>query len=179
MALRIRKDDKGIWQVAGTFKGIRVRKSTGTTDKATAETIRASFEADILDGEFGKRHPTFEEACDGYLADGGEARFMLKVFEAFDGRELRHITGNTIRTAAREAYPDAKGATLNRQFIAPASAVINWGHQQGMCNPIKVKRFPVEKPERRAVDRAWLDAFMAEASPHLAEIGRASWRERG
>ena len=170
MALRIVKDAKGIWQINGSFKGVRVRKSTGTADKSLAEIQRAAEESAILDGTYGKRHPAFELAVDGYLDDGGSARFMLKVFTAFDGWELRKITPNIIRREAEKAYPDASNATRNRQFITPASAVINWAHQQGWCSPIKVRRFPVEKAERRAVDREWLDAFMSEASPHLGAL---------
>ena len=171
MALKIVKDKKsGLWKINGSFKGVRVRKTTGTTDKTLAEIQRAAAESEILDGTFGKRHPTFELACEGYLDDGGEDRFMLKVFQAFDGWELRQITPNIVRREAEKAYPNASAATRNRQFITPASAVINWGHQQGWCTPIKVRRFPVEKAERTAIGREWLDAFMAEASPHLAAL---------
>lgn len=171
MGLRIKRDAKtGIWQITGTFRGVRVRQSARTIDKATAETIRSATETDILEGQYGKRHPTFEIACEGYLNDGGDERFMLKVFNAFDGWELRTITPHIIRQKAQEAYPEASGATRNRQFITPAQAVINWGHQQGMCGPIKVKRFPVAKADRRAVGRDWMDAFMSEASPHLGAL---------
>ena len=170
MALRIVKDDSGIWRIKGTFKGVRVRKSTGTADKSLAEIQRAAAESEILDGTFGRRHPTFELACEGYLDDGGDDRFMLKVFQAFDGWELRQITPNIVRREAEKAYPDAAPATRNRQFITPASAVINWGHQQGMCAPIQVRRFAVPKAERKAIGRDWLDAFMAEASPHLGAL---------
>lgn len=171
MALKIKRDPKTqIWQISGTFRGVRVRKTTGTTDKQVAETIRAAHESDILDGTFGKRYPTFEEACEGYLNDGGDERFMLKVFEAFDGVELRHIMPALIRHKSTIAYPEASNATRNRQFITPAQAVINWAHRQGMCAPIKVDRLSVEKPERKAVNREWLDAFMAEASPHLGAL---------
>lgn len=169
MGLRIKRDAKTqIWQITGTFRGVRVRKTTGTTDRTLAETIRSITETDILEGTFGKRHPTFEVACEGYLDDGGDDRFMLKVFDAFDGVEIRHITPALIRQEAEKAYPG--NATRNRQFITPAQAVINWAHQQGMCPPIRVRRFPVEKPERVAVDREWIDAFLAEASPHLGAL---------
>jgi integrase len=76
---------------------------------------------------------------------------------------LKDITPKIVRDAARRAYPNGSNATVNRQGITPASAVINYGHQQGWCAPIKVRRFPVEKPVRRAVDRSYLDNLR----PHL------------
>ncbi len=169
MGLKIKRDPKSqIWQIAGTFRGVRVRKTTQTVDRGTAETIRAATESDILDGQFGKRHPTFEVACEGYLNDGGEDRFMRAPFLAFDGWDLRHITPALIRQEAAKAYEG--NATRNRQFITPAQAVINWAHGQGMCPPIKVRRFTTEKAERRAIGRDWISAFMAEASPHLGAL---------
>lgn len=98
-----------------------------------------------------------------YLKDGGEGRFLLPITMQIGDMRLRDITPNAIRDAARRAYPNASNATLNRQAITPATAVINYGHQQGWCPMIKVKRLPVEKPTRKAVGRAYLDSI----KPHL------------
>jgi integrase len=76
---------------------------------------------------------------------------------------LKDITPKIVRDAARRAYPKAAAATVNRQAITPASAVINYGHEQGWCAPIRVKRLPVDKPQRKAVGAAYLDALR----PHL------------
>lgn len=171
MGLKLKRDAKtGIYQIHGSFLGVRVRKSASTTDRENAERLRSVIESNIFDAEHGKRHYTFAEAVEGYLNDTGNYRFMSKPFEYFDGWLLKAITPVEIRRAAEKSYPAAAGATRNRQFITPMQAVINWAHQQGWCSPIKVRRFPVEKPERTTVDRAWMDAFMGSASPRVAAI---------
>lgn len=106
---------------------------------------------------------TFEECALAYVNDGGEARFIVPISTALAGRKLKHITPKDVRDAARQAYPNASPATLNRQAITPARAVINYGHAQGWCAAIKVRSFPVTKPKRQAVSRAYLDTLR----PHL------------
>lgn len=171
MALKVKRDPKtGIWQITGVFRGRRIRKSAETTERSTAEAQRVAIETAILNGTFGIHNHTFADAAEGYLMDEGSRRFLKAPLVELGRMELRQITPHMIRDAAKKAYPEASGATLNRQFITPAQAVINWGHQQGMCGPIRVKRFPVDKAERKAIGREWLDAFMAEASPHLGAL---------
>jgi integrase len=82
---------------------------------------------------------------------------------------LSEITPGQIKALAKRLYPHYKPQSLNTAVIAPCAAAINGAHQQGLCGPIRIKRFAV-KDERiaRPIDREWIDAFMANASPHLA-----------
>lgn len=98
-----------------------------------------------------------------YVKDGGESRFVLPMARRLAGKRLKDITPAEIREAARLEYPEASNATLNRQGITPARAVINFGHDQGWCPSIRVRSFPVEKPKRQAVDARYLDKLR----PHL------------
>lgn len=145
---------KGWAQLHGTGPdGKRVRRSLKTQDARRAEEIRASEEnrlwkADLYGAE---AVVTFEECALHYAEDGGEAKFLVQITEQLAGKKLRDITPKMIRDAARRAYPEAANATVNRQAITPARAVINYGHEQGWCPPIKVKGFSVEKPKRKAV----------------------------
>lgn len=141
--------------------GSRIRRALKTQDPGRAEEARAALEARLWKvGLYGADHVvTFDECALAYVEDGGEARFIVPMAEQLKGRRLKDITPKEIRDAARAAYPKASGATLNRQAITPARAVINFGHAQGWCGPIAVRAFPVEKPRRRAVDRAYLDAL--------------------
>ena len=106
---------------------------------------------------------TFEEAALAYAQDGGEKRFLVKMAEQLQGKVLREITPRMIRDAARRAYPNAKPATVNRQGIGPARAVMNYGHSQGWCGALRVEGFPVAAPQKRAVGQDYLDALR----PHL------------
>lgn len=156
----------GIWHVTGTVAGQRVRKSLGTRDKATAEELKAQYEAKLW-----KRHTygeeavrTFEEAALSYLEQGGEGRFLPKVLKFFKGRAVGSIKPAEIRQMAISIYPTGAPRTRNRQAVAPARAVINHAHDLGWCGHIKVKQFEVQKSlKHKPVDRMWLDAFLAEA----------------
>ncbi|GLQ36699.1 prophage integrase IntD [Rhizobium albus] len=160
------KNRKGVYYAVGTIGGQRIRESLGTRDQKVAEELRAQYEARLW-----KRHTygeeavrLFEEAAASYMEQGGEARFMAPLLKEFRGRAIGTIKPGEIRSAAIKLYPTAAAATRNRQAIIPARAVINHAHDLGWCGPIKVKMFDVAKSRKhKPVDRAWLDAFMAQA----------------
>lgn len=147
--------------------GKRIRRALKTRDPRQAEEARAAIEARLFkEGLYGVDHVmTFEECALAYVQDGGEARFIVAISTALAGRKLKQITPKDVRDAARAAYPNASAATLNRQAITPARAVINYGHAQGWCAAIKVRSFAVEKPKRQAVGRPYLDTLR----PHLPQ----------
>lgn len=165
------------WHAHGTVAGERVRKSLGTGDKRQAEILRAQLEERLW-----KRHAfgeaairTFDEAALSYLEQGGEGRYLTPILHHFKGRTLASITPGEIRTAATTLFPDAVAATRNRQVLTPAKAVINHGASLGWCQRISVEAFPVPKSRKhKPVDRAWMDAFMAQADkdalPHLSAL---------
>lgn len=167
----------GIWHVAGTVAGNRVRRSLGTRDEARAKELAALFEATLW-----KRHSygdaavrTFEEAALSYLKQGGEATYLKPILRHFKNRAIGSIKPAEIRAMATALYPDRAPATKNRQAIIPARAVVNHAHELGWCGPIRVRQFDVPKSRKHSpVDRAWIDAFMAEADksklPHLSAL---------
>lgn len=171
------KERGGVFYAVGTINGERIRKSLGTRDRKRAEEQCALFEARLW-----KRHSygeeavrTFEEAAESYLKQGGEGRFLPRILKHFKGRPLGKIKPGDVRDMAVTLYPKAAPSTRNRQAITPAVSVINHGADRGWCAPIKVKAFEVPKSRKHVpVDRAWLDAFMAEADrsklPHLSAI---------
>ncbi len=139
--------------------GRRIRRSLKTRDPGRAEEARAQLEARIWKiGLYGAPEVlTFEECALAYAEDGGDTRFLVPITKELSGMRLKDITPKEIRAAARRAYPNASPATLNRQGITPARAVINYGHQQGWCTPIRVRAFPTARPKRQAVDRGYLE----------------------
>ena len=145
--------------------GGRIRRALKTRDPSRAEEARAALEARLWKiGLYGADHVmTFDECALAYVQDGGEARFIVPMATQLRGRRLKDITPKEIRDAAKLAYPNASPATLNRQAITPARAVINYGHAQGWCAMIRVRAFAAEKPQRQAVGREYLDAL----HPHL------------
>lgn len=145
--------------------GGRIRRSLKTQDPRKAEEARAHLETRLWKANLYGLDAvvTFAECALRYAEDGGEARFLVTPTERLGGKLLRDITPKMVRDQARIAYPKASAATINRQFIVPARAVINYGHAQGWCPPIKVRGLPIEKPQRKAIDRGYLDALR----PHM------------
>lgn len=65
------------------------------------------------------------------VQDGGEARYILSMVCALKGRTLREITMKLERDVARKAYSKAGNATINRQGITSARALINYDQELG------------------------------------------------
>src|SRR6516225_2240444 len=143
MSLRlVRRPKSPNWVVRGTIRGVRIEESTGTDNKKIADEIRAKREAEILaQSVYGRRATaTFAEAALSYLENGGRKRFLDKPIRYFRTTPLAKIDQDAIDVGARKVYPNASGATRNRQFYTPVSAVI----KHAACSHIVMER--PEKP---------------------------------
>lgn len=171
MPLRLKKRGK-IWHVTGTVAGREIRRSTGTSDKAIAERIRAETEAAEwkrhLDGPHA--HVTFAQAALAYLEAEKADRFIAPIAAHWKDTALRNITAEAVRQSAFKLYPKAKGATRNRQVIVPTQAIINHAAGLNWCSPMKIKRFPVEVKVKQIITPEWAETFAAHASPHLGAL---------
>lgn len=174
--LRPELQPSGIWWAIGSVAGNRIRQSLGTRDEGKAKEQIA-----ILEARLWKRHNygdeavrTFEEAAVSYMEQGGEARFLAGPIKHFRGRVVGTINAGDVREAAFKLYPGAAPSTMNRQAIVPIRAVLMHAHDRGWRGAIKVKQFEVQKSRKhKPVDKAWLDAFLAESDktlPHLSAI---------
>lgn len=165
----------GIFHIRGTVAGRRIRQSTGTRDRETAERIRAETESRAhRQSLYGASHETtFADAALIYQQAGKPRRYLAPLIRKLGKRRIESITPGEIKMLAKQLYPDAKAATWNRSVLKPARAVINHAADMGLCHPIKIKRFPEQAVVRHAVDRAWIDAFRAGAheclKPDLAQ----------
>lgn len=164
------KSGEVVWQMRGTVNGQRIRESTGTSNKREAELKARDREAKALKvrRKWEKGERTFAMVAGEYLkrggrdGNGGEARFLVPIIKHFGpDRAVGDITPGDVRDMAIELYPDGSGGTRNRNAITPAAAVINYGAERGWNHPIRVKRFPEPKTIKKAVDREWVDKFMA------------------
>jgi integrase len=150
MSLRlVRRPKSPYWIIRGTVRRIRVEESTGTDNKKAAEEIRAKREAELLaQSVYGRRATaTFAQAALSYLENGGNKRFLSEVIRHFGTTPLARIDQDAIDHGARKIYPNASGATRDRQFYTPASAVLKHAAKRGWCSPIIMER-PEKKPGR-------------------------------
>ena len=118
MPLKVVKRPKSpYWVIRGTIGGCRIEESTGTSEKALAEEIRAKREAELFKQKvYGKEAVvTFAHAVVDYLEHGnGNKRFMEPVLTHFDKTLLRHIDQDAIDKAAKKLLANAGPATRSR-----------------------------------------------------------------
>ena len=163
-----------IWWIDGSIDGERIRESTRTAVRIEAEQIAAKRERDIhKEKVFGSEAVlTFGTAAGIYLDAGKSERYLKPIFAKWKTRLVKDIKPGNAHDLAREIYPDAAPATMNRQVLAPVQAIINHAAKRGLCSPIRIARFKVPKAQKRVGDMEWLRAFMAQASPHLGALAQ-------
>ncbi len=156
------KKVESVWHVHGTIAGKRIRKSTGTDNRQSAQKELRRLEREAWEESHAPqvKQVAFEDAALAYIEQGGEMRFLAPVLTHFKGVDIVTIKSGHIHDAARTLYPSHKPATLNRQVITPVQAVLNFAAERGWRDPIRVTRFKAATPARRAADKAWLRAFM-------------------
>ena len=175
MSVQIYKRGK-IWHYRGTVAGRRSRGTCGTSDKKTAQRNAAEVETASwrrhLDGP--AAHVTFAQAAIAYRNAGKSERFLTKIEDHWQDTAIREISAGAIRNSALKLYPNAKGATRNRQVIVPTQAIINFAAELEWCPPIKVKRFKTSTKTKIPATRDWISAFSdqahADGLPHLAAL---------
>ena len=171
MAFKVSKRGE-TYHYSGTVAGRRLRRTTGTADKGTAERIAAEAEAREwrrhLDGP--EAQVTFAQASIAYRQAEKATRFLDRIEDYWKDTLIGDITEGAIKQSAFKLYPDAKAATRNRQVIVPTQAIINHAASMGWCGPIRVKRFKITTRIMEPATQEWVKAFAAHASPHLGAL---------
>jgi integrase len=161
-----------VYHYRGTVAGRRIRGSTGTADKARAQRIAA--EREDREWKRGLDGPeavlTFADAAILYRQAEKPTRFLTIIEDYWKETPVRNVTPGAIRAAAITLYPNAGGATRNRQVIVPMQAVINHAAGLELCRTIRVKRFPVTTKDKEPATWEWIECFMAVASPNLGAL---------
>lgn len=167
-----RRDGSPIWHYRGTLDGHRLRGSTRTADKTTAQRIAGEKEARFwkrrLDGP--EAVTTFANCVASYIAAGKPTRFVLKLLDYWRDTPVRQITARAIKDSCPILYPGTGHGTWNRQVIAPTQAIINLAAENEQCPPIKVRRFKTVRKIKEPGNLAWVQAFQMEASPHIGAL---------
>lgn len=159
------------WQIVGTVNGQRVRQSSGTSDKRTAEAEAAHLEARLRrEAHYGPEHETtFGDAALAYI-EGRQADnkpvisppYLRLLIERYGKRTLASFSPGEVVDIAQRLHPAAGNATRNRHGIAPFMAVYNHAVARKLAPPMRVKRLKEAPAATVSVDRAWIDAVRAE-----------------
>ena len=161
-----------VYWLRGSLAGKRIHRSTRTADRDIADQIRTATEASYWKSSlYGAESVlTFGAAVKLYLEAGKSGRFLLPVLDLWQDTPVKDIKPGSIRQAAVTLYPAAGPATRNRQVISPTQAVINHAAEAGLCQPIRVKRFPVQKTEKAFASLEWVEAFASCANARCAAL---------
>lgn len=161
------------WYIRGTVKGVYVRESTSTVDRAKAEELRLKREREIFDQTaLGKERPaTFAEAVAGYVGAGGEARFLMPILDHFKDKPVQDIRQADVDELVAKLYPTAKASTINRQCISPIISVLKYARDAEMpgANIRKIRRRQETKPVVQPASDDHIDKLL----PYLPEGLRA------
>lgn len=166
----------GIWHCRGTVgpdgRRKRIRKSLNTKNKDTAARQAAEIEKKYWDGYFDGPAAilTFAAAARIYR-NAGKSDPCLAAVEKYLGNTLvRDITETAVQTMAKELYPRATGASLNRLVLVPTKSVINHCARSNMCSPLRVTPYEIDSKVRDPATLEWVQTFMQHAGPHLGAM---------
>ncbi len=113
------------WTIRGTYLGVYIEQSTGTSRREIAERLVRKKRDEIERGAVARPgEPTFADAAINYMIAGGERNFMTPLLHHFGTMALSAIDQAAIDQCAAALYPDATAATRNRQVYTPISAVL-------------------------------------------------------
>lgn len=181
MPLKLVKRHGGdIWYVRGTLQGRPVDRSTGLRNKAQAETIKSAIEREIIESRIAGRREermSYPAASLAYLKTRPDsaARFHDRLIAHFSDYFVDEVTQGAIDRAAILLYPNGKPATINRQLIAPVSAVLKFSAKREWCpaRSIERRREPASNPH--ILTDAERDRFIAACTPAFRNLMTFLW----
>lgn len=160
-----------VWHYAGTLAGHRLRGTTGTPDKETAQRIASEIESKFWRRGLDKAGEvlTWPKAVALYMSAGKSSEYLVKLTKYWGDAKIADINAGSIRQAGIDIYPHAKNSTRNRQVIVPCQAVINHCADLSLCPPLRMKRFKVDAKIKKPATTEWIDTFIRHAT--RADIG--------
>ena len=178
------RGQRGTLWVDLTVDGQRIKRSTGTTCRRSAEEYAATLARDLWRAKRLGETPrvTWDTAVLAWMADHGHRRSIediklrLRWLSArLQGKPLESITDAVIRKLAAERKAQAvdqagtpsSNATVNRH-LAELSKILHYAHGRRWLASVP----PIAKMHEPARRVAWLtrqqaDALLAELPPHL------------
>lgn len=160
MALELKKVGS-VWHVRGRYAGRQYSRSTRQSSKTKAQKWLNEFVAKLAtEQSSGKVDRTLSQAYDSLteeVPDWGDDRFIIPILKLIGSRSVHEIGNDTISELRKVLYPDAAAATVKRQLITPLKRVHNHAAERGWAQPVKWRRFTVEKSEP-----VWITASQLE-----------------
>lgn len=168
----VRRPKTPHWVMRGTVRGLSIEESTRTGDRKAAERIRIRRENALLDQsiEGSRAVVTFEHAAESYMIETRNTRFLAPIIRHFAGKLLASIRQAEIDRMAGKLYPGASPATINRQAIGPAVAVLRHASRKEWCDRPIIARRKEPAGRIRWLTHAEADALIDAAADHLKPL---------
>ena len=194
-----------VWWMNFMFQGCRIRRSTGTSNRALAGSILAKVQIQLVEGQYfdslEERTRTFEELMNRFerehivkLASRATCEVFVKRFRQFFGdRTLAQITPKLIVEYKSSRYAvGVKAATINREMTCLKKAFNLAKREWEWCRDNPVSRVSAEKGANKrdrwltdeeemrllAVCPSWLSdlvVFALHSGMRLGEILALTW----
>lgn len=171
-----RRPGSKVWHYRGTINGDRVRGSTRTVERKDAENFAAKVQVNHQRSADEARDAlTFPDAVAHYLRAGKPSKYLTKIIAHWKDTKVKDMTAGAIRQSAIDIYPQAGGATRNRQVITPTQAVINHCAELELCAPVRIRRFKFEAKIKKPITLDWIETFCAHARPVIKALALCMW----
>ena len=159
MSLKLyRKNGTKNWNVKGSVDGTRFERSSGTSNKKTAEKLRSKWEAALFSDKstiVDSNELLFSDAVTNYLKNDGEDLYVDNLLDHFGKDLVSEIDNKAVKDAAEELYPHQANSTINRYLYTPLSAIINYNASLDLCSPVRFKRLKVKKTHVKPAPKDW------------------------
>lgn len=188
MPLKLYKRGNIFW-VRGTVRGEYFNESTRIPGEhgEEAEAVRIARESEIIQRSvFGPAATvTFEEAalvyCETTNAKGTQAASIMgrsradgskrwNLLDAIGHKKLFEVNQELLDKLARERYPDAKPATIQRQLIGPINAVLEKASKRGWCARPNFERPKISNQRLRWLTPDEAQALLDNSAKHLKPL---------
>ena len=180
------------WYIRGTVRGLNVDESTGLSDRKAAQDVLIKRAAELttrsIHGDAAVI--TFPQAALSFMQAGGERTHLAPLIRYFQKTKLANIGQAEIDQAAATLKPGAAPATINRQIIAPISAVLHHAARKGWCSkPVIARRkepkgrirWITHEEASRLIDNAShlrpLVVFLLSTGARLSEALYIDWKQ--
>ncbi|MEM7493453.1 MAG: hypothetical protein AAF296_08730 [Pseudomonadota bacterium] len=129
MPLKIDRRPSGIYRIRGMHHGVSVDRSAQTRSREQAEALREKWERDIFAEVIlgRKRTESFAEVAADYLKAGRDLGPKAEeIILYLADKKAGDVVPADADALASMIYPSAAPSTINRNIIAPISAIMNW-----------------------------------------------------
>ena len=148
----------------------RIESGEKTTDRRAAQSCIKRFVA-ALETERQRGEPrrgmakTFSDAIDAYVLARGpsqnDRRYLERIKAEIGHLPLADLVRDDLLAAGRMIYPDALNETINRQVIAPGSAVVHYAADNEWVPYRRIRRLPEREPEIRRPTAGTIELLLA------------------